>query len=143
MVIHKPFTIGQFLGLKETFIINSQTHMLQFSCVALCVGIIRGPNTLLSLGQPRHLWWRKPIVDLKPAWERDEPLKFVYVEVPPAAPMEQLGAIVPVPPADEDATDDDAGGGGIGGGGPFGDVNENDDDDPLAIEDAPAQPRMS
>ena len=88
-------------------------------------------------------WWRKPVVDLKPAWEGDEPLEFVYVEVPPAAPIEQLGAIIPVPPVDEDAADDDGadgpGPGGPGGGGSLDDVNEDDDDDPLAIEDAPAQ----
>ena len=94
-------------------------------------------------------WWRKPSVNMKPTWEGDEPLEFVYVEVPPAAPTEQPGAIVPVPPADDDGADDNGaggpGGGGPGSGGPLDDVNEDDDDAPLAIEDAPAQhvPRMS
>ena len=94
-------------------------------------------------------WWRKPFVNMKPAWEGDEPLEFVYVEVPPAAPTEQPGTIVPVPPADDDGADDNGaggpGGGGLGSSGPLDDVNEDDDDAPLAIEDAPAQhvPRMS
>ena len=54
-----------------------------------------------------------------------------------------------MPPVHEDAANDDGadgqGSGGPGGGGPLDDVNEDDDDEPLAIEDAPAQhvPRMS
>ena len=62
-------------------------------------------------------------------------------------PVEQPGAIVPVPPAQDDAADDDDGGGPEGegprGGGPLDDVDE-DDEDPPAIEGAPAPaPRMS
>ena len=45
-------------------------------------------------------WWRKPVIDNKPAWGGDEPLDFVYVEDPPAdPPVEHPGAIVLVPPA--------------------------------------------
>ena len=53
-----------------------------------------------------------------------------------------------MPLADEDVADADGAdgprGGGPGGGGPLDDVNEDDDDVPLAIQDAPAQnvPRM-
>ena len=49
-------------------------------------------------------WWRKPANDKKPIWDADEPLDFDYMEDPPAdPPMEQPGAIVPVPPAYVDA----------------------------------------
>ena len=83
-------------------------------------------------------WWRKPIIDNKPTWGGDEPLDFVYVEDPPVdPPMEQPGAVVPVPPADVDVADED-GEGGPGGGGPLDDVDEDEDDDPPAIEGAPA-----
>ena len=100
-------------------------------------------------------WWRKPVVEKKPIWEGDEPLELVYAVDPPAnPPMEQPGAIVPVPPVDIDAGDGDGDGGpggggradgGPGGGGPLDDVDEDYDDEPLAIEGAPVPnvPRMS
>ena len=94
-------------------------------------------------------WWRKPVVDNKPAWGGDEPLHFEYVENPQAdPPVEQPGAIVPVPPAQDDAADEDEGDGpggeGPGGIGPLDDVDKDDDYNPSAIEGAPAPaPRMS
>ena len=48
-------------------------------------------------------WWRKQGADDKPEWGGDDPLNFVYVEDPPTdPPVEQPGAIVPVPPAADD-----------------------------------------
>ena len=73
-------------------------------------------------------WWRKPAAVDKPAWGGDEPLHFDYVEDPPVdPPVEQPGAIVPVPPA---AHDDDGEGPGAeepnggGGGGLLDDVDD-------------------
>ena len=58
-------------------------------------------------------WWRKPVLEKKPAWGEDEPIEFVYVENPPdGPPMEQPGAVVLVPPAADDAADDDGANGG-------------------------------
>ena len=92
-------------------------------------------------------WWRKqPAVD-RPAWGEDEPLHFDYMEEPVVVPpVEQPGAIVPVPPAvadeDEEQPGDDAP--YRGGGGLLDDVNEDDDDDPPAIDGVAALgPRMS
>ena len=57
-------------------------------------------------------WWRKPTAVDKLAWDGEEPLHFEYVEDPPAdPPVEQPRAIVPVPPAQDDAADDDDGDG--------------------------------
>ena len=77
---------------------------------------------------------------MKPTWEGDEPPELVYVVNPLVhPPMEQLGAIVHVPPADVDAVDQDGeggpGGGGPEGGGPRGggpldEVDEDEDDNP-------------
>ena len=92
-------------------------------------------------------WWRKPAAIDKPAWGGDEPLHFDYVEDPQVdPPVEQPGAIVPVPPA---ADNDDGEGPGAegpdgGGGGGFLDDVDEDDDDLPAIEGAPAPgPQMS
>ena len=92
-------------------------------------------------------WWRLEAVD-NPAWGGDEPLHLDYVDNPPVdPPMEQSGAIVPVPPVADDAADDDdddgPGADGQAGGGILDDVDE-DDDDPPELEGAPAPaPQMS
>ena len=57
------------------------------------------------------------------------------VDPPVDPPMEQPGAIVPVPPADVDAAHDDDG--GLEGGGPLDDVDADGDDDPPEIEGVP------
>ena len=74
-------------------------------------------------------WWRKPANDKKPIWEAHEPLDFDFMVDPPVdPPMEQLGAIVPVPPAYVDVADGDDGE-GPGDARPLDDVDEDDDDD--------------
>ena len=92
-------------------------------------------------------WWRQPAAVDKPIWGGDEPLHLDYLEDPLVdPPVEQPGAIVPVPPAADDDDGEGPGAGGPdggGGGGLLDDVDE-DDDDPPAIEGAPAPaPRMS
>ena len=109
-------------------------------------------KTMILLTHPcRDATRTVPVVDNKTAWGGDEPLHLYveYVEDPPADPtVEQPGAIVPVPPAQDDVANEDEGDGpggdGLGGGGLLDDVDEDDDGDPPAIEGAPAPaPRMS
>ena len=105
---------------------------------------VRGPifDEMVSGG-----WWRKPVAEKKPAWEDDAPFEPVVGMDPP---VNQPGAIVPVPPADGNGGGDEdgggLGGGGPGGGGPLDDVDEDADDEPLQLEGVPepqAGPRMS
>ena len=63
-------------------------------------------------------WWRKPVAVDKPAWGGDEPLHFDYVADPPVdPPVENPGAIVPVPPAADDDDGEGPGADGPDGGG--------------------------
>ena len=92
---------------------------------------VRGPEFDELVGGG---WWKKPVMEKRPVWEDNVPFEVVEGLGPP---MEQPGAIVPVPPADgneEDGDDRAGGGGGQGGGGPLDDFDEDDDDDSLQIE---------
>ena len=87
-------------------------------------------------------WWRKPAAVDKPAWGEDEPLHFDHVEDPTVdPPVEEPGAIVPVPPAVDDDDGEGPGADVPDGGGGGGLLDDVDDDDPPAMEGAPA--RMS